>query len=104
MLSKCEHLALSRTHDSSRKFFFDNWQISSVCRVKDVGVFISKDLKWASHISYIHIAASACAFHILRAFSSNNVWSGHYVKLLSFMSDPYWSTTLRFGHLILKKR
>ena len=47
----------------------------ALCRVKDIGVFISKDLKWASLISNIHDAASARASHVLRAFSSNNVWT-----------------------------
>ena len=45
------------------------------CSVKDLGVFISHDLKWARHTLYIHNTASARASQILHAFSSRNVWT-----------------------------
>ena len=73
--SKCEHLAVSHSHESVHKFFVDAQEVSSVCRVKDLGVFISNDLKWASYVSYIHNAAASRAYQILHAFSSQNVWT-----------------------------
>ena len=66
--SKCEHLAVSRSHESVHKFFIDAQEVSSVCQVKDLGVFISNDLKWASYISYNHNAAASCAYQFCVLF------------------------------------
>ena len=62
--SKSEHLDVSRSHESGHKFFIDAQEVSSACRVKDRGGFISNNLQWASHISYIYNAAASRPYQI----------------------------------------
>ena len=97
--NKCKHLAVSHSHESVHKFFIDAQKVSSVCRVKDLGVLISNDLKWASHISYIHNAATSRAYQILGAFSSCNVWTllhafTAYVRAILKYNSSVWSPYL----------
>ena len=48
-------------------------EIHSSNAVKDLGVFISSDLKWITHVSCLHSNASTTAFQILKSFVSKNV-------------------------------
>ena len=73
--AKCEHLHISHSNNSlDHGFQVYSHSIKTVKTVKDCGV-ISYNLKWSQHIHHIHSTASVCAYQILRAFSSKNVWT-----------------------------
>ena len=72
-VAKCEHLCISRNH-CSNSYFAGSLNIKTVSVVKDLGVYISDNLKWSYHISHIHRNASLCSYQILRSFSTKNIW------------------------------
>ena len=52
--SKCEHLCISRSFISqTHNFCIDSYNIHSVTAVKDLGVYICRNLKWSSHTTYL---------------------------------------------------
>ena len=77
--SKCEHLAIVPKHCKNyaiypNTYYINSNVISKSTKVKDLGILISNDLKWCSHISNIASTASLCSYQILRSFSSKNIW------------------------------
>ena len=72
-VAKCEHLCISCNH-CSNSFFAGSLNIKTVSVVKDLGVYISDNLKWSYHISHSHRNASLCSYQILRSFSTKNIW------------------------------
>ena len=81
--SKCDHLCVTHAHLTApdNSLYIDCHNICSVSFVKDLGIFISKDLKFSCHINCISRSASLCAYQILRSFSTKNVW----ILLKAFM-------------------
>lgn len=71
---KCEHLTLSKKKNKHH-FFIRSKEVHSSTSVKDLGVTISKDLKWTEHINNIKLKAFRTCQHILRSFHSNNIWT-----------------------------
>ena len=71
---KCKHLPIHQTHDINNTYVLCNKNIFICSTVCDLGIYISSDLKWHSHISTITAKASARAYQILHSFSSNNFW------------------------------
>ena len=68
--------------------------------VQDLGVYVSNDMKWSKHISYVRSKASATAYQILHSFSSKNVWTllkayVTYVWPLLEYNTPVWSPYLQ---------
>ena len=83
--------------------------IKTVKTVKDLGVLISYNLKWSQHIHHIHSTASVCAYQILRAFSSKNVWTllkafitYRYVRPKLEYNSPVWNSYLKKDTLLLE--
>ena len=74
--AKCVSLKISKrgidSNDTS--FSINQQQIQSVKKFKDLGVFISEDLKWSKHINYITRNASNSLYHIMKVFNSKNIW------------------------------
>ena len=73
--------------------------ISTCTSVKDLGVFISNDLKWSFHIAQIRGVASICSNHILKRFSSRNIRTLRkafvtYVRPKLEYNTPVWSPYL----------
>ena len=56
------------------QYFINNTAVVSKSVMKDLGVFISQDLKWAAHINYIYNNASSVSYHILKSFKSKNIY------------------------------
>ena len=56
-------------------FYLNTTQVSHCDNVKDLGVIISSDLKWSSHVNYIHKSASATSYQIFKAFKTTNIWT-----------------------------
>ena len=69
---KCFSLDLASpnlTHNSST-FYINNSAIESKPLIKDLGIYVSCDLKWASHINYICRNASFCSYQIMKCFKT----------------------------------
>ena len=56
-------------------FFIEKMQITSSSIVKDLGVFISSDLKWSEHINYLYKSASLTSYQIFKTFKTTNIWT-----------------------------
>ena len=65
-------------------------------KVRDLGVIISCNLKWAGLISHIYRMASARALHILRGFASHA-----FIVFVRLIVE--YLVILLSGHLTLKK-
>ena len=86
---KCKHLPIHRTHDTNNTYVLCNKNISTCSTVCDLGIYISSDLKWHSHISSITAKASARAHQILH--SSAVIMFGYCLKHILLMLDPFWN-------------
>ena len=86
--------------------------ICSVTAVKDLGVYICRNLKWSHHIQHIYSTANVCAYQIMCAFSTKNVW----ILLKAFITyvrpklkynspvwNPYFKKDVRLSECIHKK-
>ena len=71
---KCEHITFSKKPEPTT-FYLSNTPICKTSMVKDLGVYISSDLKWQSHTNSIRLKAYQKCYLILRTFSSKNIWT-----------------------------
>ena len=61
--SKFEHLCISRSFIfQTHNFCIDSYNIRSVTAVKDLGVYICRNLKGSCHIQHIYFTANVCAY------------------------------------------
>ena len=80
--SKCDHLCVTRANlTAPDNSFIGCHNIRNVSLVKDLGIFIDKDLKFLYHINCISRSALLQAYQFLRSFSTKNVW----ILLKAFM-------------------
>ena len=71
---KCEKITLSKKKSDST-FYLEDFQVKETDIVKDLGVFITSDLKWESHTSQIKRSAFQKCYLILKSFKSNCIWT-----------------------------
>ena len=43
--------------------------------IRDLGVYISSDFKWAKHIDYLYKSASTVSYRIFKSFKTTNIWT-----------------------------
>ena len=75
--NKCFSLDLASpnlTH-SIPSFYINNSVIESKPLIKDLGIYISKNLKWASHINYICRNASFCSYQLMKCLKTKNIFT-----------------------------
>ena len=77
----------------------NNSKIKSVNKIKDLGIFISEDLKWANHINFLFAKSSAVSYQILKLFKTKNIWTllklfKTYVRPHLEFNTPVWSPYL----------
>ena len=108
--SKCEHLCIScslisRTHN----FCIDSFNIRSITgtAIKKLGEYICRNLKWSHHIQHIYSTANVCAYQIMRAFSTKNIWTQlkafiTYVRPKLEYNSPVWNPYLKKDVLLLE--
>ena len=98
---KCHILNIRKQHVSDHsQFTIENDTVQSKPAIKDLGVYVSHDLKWASHINYVYNNAAQYSYQILKTFRSKNIWT--YKKLLLTYirpkleyNTPVWSPYLK---------
>lgn len=99
-VDKCFHLNIYK--EPSSKLYLNGTSISAKSAIKDLGVYISDDLKWTSHINFIYKNASLSSFQILKAFKTKNFWTllqlyKTYVRPKLEYSSPVWSPSSKQG-------
>ena len=103
---KCELLALGNVADPT-SFDLEGTSIRHEDSVKDLGIWISHDLKWETHIKKIAKSAHQRANHVLKAFRSKNVWTlmkafKTYVRPMLEYSTTTWSPYLKQDKITLE--
>ena len=81
---------------SSPSLYLNNSAISSVDNMKDLGIVISQDLKWASHVDHVYKNARKSSFFIIKFAKTKNIWTllllyKIYVRSKLEYSTPLWS-------------
>ena len=56
------------------KFSINDAVISTKSSFKDLGIDISHNLKWSTHIAFLKSNALVIVFQILKFFRTKNVW------------------------------
>jgi hypothetical protein len=98
--NKCFSLNICKTAaDSAREILIEGAIVSSVPVIKDLGIFITQDLKWTHHVNYIFKNASLCSYQILKSVKSKNIWVliklfKTYVRPKVEYSTSVWSPNL----------
>ena len=71
---------------------------------KDLGIYVSKDLKWELHIKKIIQQASFVSYQILKSFRTKNIWT--LVKLFKSYVRPKleYNTQVWSPHLVKDKK
>jgi len=59
----------------------DSHNITTVSVAKDLGIYVTNNLKWSHHIVYIQHNASICAYQILQFFIQFHIYLSN--KLLN---------------------
>lgn len=73
--NKCFSLNLSSPYLSltPSSFLINNQPIGNKPLIKDLGIFISCDLRWSDHVSYICRNASFSSYQIIKCFKTKNI-------------------------------
>ena len=74
--TKSEYIEIKPLHSNNHStytFSIDGQQIPQVNVVKDLGLFLSQDLKWTSQISNTYLKAIRLVWLVIRSFKSNNL-------------------------------
>ena len=98
--NKCFVLNLGKTIDSTLNVSIEGSKVSSVSMIKDLGIYISQDLKWTNHVNHVFKTASLCSYQILKSVKSKNIWVliklfKTYVRPKIEYSTSVWSPNLR---------
>ena len=54
-------------------FHINSEPVQTTSKARDLGVLVTNNLKWSSHINHIHSVASHLSYIVLRAFSTKNI-------------------------------
>ena len=99
-IHKCFILNINKPNCSDNPQFFINGNLlESKQVVKDLGVYISSNLKWSNHINYICHQANIISYRILKTFRTQKIWT--FIKLFKTYirpkleyNTPVWSPYL----------
>ena len=99
-VNKCHTFHVGKSHSNHPSFTINNTPISSSHVVKDLGIFLSDNLKWATHVNRIYRNAMFSSYHIVRFSRTHNIWVllklyKTYVRPKVEYSTPTWSPSLK---------
>ena len=100
--AKSEHLCFTfnkNNQDHDPKFFINNSPIPSRDNVRDLGILLSKNLKWENYISKITSKAKTLTYTILRTFQSKDIRTlinlyKTYIRPIMEYNSPIWTPNL----------
>ena len=98
--SKCEHLCLTKTNHNGCLYIKDK-EVQQCTSVLDLGVTISSNLTWTNHVNRIRLKAFNKSQHILKSFTSNNVWTllrayTVYVRPIMESDSSVWNPVFQY--------
>lgn len=98
--NKCFRLNIGKATDSTINISIEGSAISSVPVIKDLGIFISQDLKWTHHVNHVFKTASLCSYQIIKSIKTKNIWI--LIKLFKTYVRPKleYSTSVWSPHLL----
>ena len=97
---KCAILKIKKKSvQESSNFYIKHHLIKDVSKFKDLGILVSNDLKWSSHIDSICHNASITLYQITKSFNSKNIWTwlklfNTYIRPKLEFNTPVWSPHL----------
>ena len=99
---KCHTLQICKPskRSPSQPFSINNTFLPSIDVVKDLGIYISSNLEWTEHTSFIYNQASLISYQILKTFKTNKIHILHklyitYVRPKVEHDTPVWSPWLK---------
>ena len=95
---KCEKITFTK-NNIIPDLNIDNHVLMETEAIKDLGIIITKDLKWHHHIMQIKAKAFQRSRHILKSFNSNNIWTllkayKSYVRPIAEYGSTIWNPYL----------
>ena len=96
---KCVVLNVKKSHIPDNNFYINGNLLESKPAVKDLGVYVSNDLKWSKHVSHICQQANVVSYRILKTFRTRNIWTfiklyKTYIRPKLEYNTPVWSPYL----------
>ena len=95
---KCFHLQISkpRQRRTQTSFTICNVDIANTQQMRDLGIMISENLKWSSHIAKITRESAFISCQIINGFRSNSIWTlmklyKTYIRPKLEHNCPVWS-------------
>ena len=99
---KCFVLNIGKHQDttSAHNFYLDNKPLSTEIVAKDLGIYITQDLKWEYHINHLFKVGSQISYQIKRSFKTKNIWTLlklylTYIRPKLEYNSPVWSPYLK---------
>ena len=98
---KCFLLTISKPrHNNNSTFFLSNHEITSEAVAKDLGIFVTQDLKWEVHVNYLCKTGSLISYQIRKSIKTRNIWTmmklyTTYVRPKLEFNSPVWSPYLK---------
>ena len=73
---KCAILKIKKASvTDSSQFYINSHSVKEVQQFRDLGILVSSDLKWSSHISSITHSASVTSYQFRKFIKSKNIWT-----------------------------
>ena len=99
-VNKCHTFHIGKSKSHHPPFTINNTAISSSHVVKDLGISLSDNLKWATHVNRVYRNALFSSYHIIRFSKTRNIWVllklyKAYVRPKVEYSTPVWSPSLK---------
>ena len=97
---KCFSFHISKPSSTLPSFTINNCNIASTSTIKDLGIFISSNLKWTTHVNKIYKNARNSSYHIIKFSNCRNIWVliklyKTYVRPKLEHATPVWSPALK---------
>ena len=70
--SKCKILTIDKKKSSPTDLLINNTKLPKVKVFKDLGIYISENLKWNEHINYLYKVAQTSCYQISKSFKTNS--------------------------------
>ena len=106
---KCHTLQICKPskRSPSQPFSINNTFLPSIDIVKDLGIYISSNLEWTEHTSFIYNQASLISYQILKTFKTNKIHILHklyitYVRPKVEHDTPVWSPWLKKNIIMIE--
>ena len=99
-IKKCYTFHISRSNTQLPSFTIKNTPITQTPVIKDLGIFMSNNLKWAAHVNQVYKNACYSSYHIIRFSKTRNIWVlmklyKTYVRPKVEYATPVWSPSLK---------